>query len=75
MTWVQIQQAAQHTWDDHQKVGALLGDEKPDGLIVRAAGEVDGRWKSVAIWESQLYRSFGRASCSGAVSGRGEVSG
>jgi hypothetical protein len=56
-------------------VGALLGDEKPDGLIVRAAGEVDGRWKSVAIWESQLYRSFGRASCSGAVSGRGEVSG
>jgi hypothetical protein len=40
LTWVQIQQAAQHTWDDHQKVGALIGDEKPDGLIVRAAGEV-----------------------------------
>jgi hypothetical protein len=59
MTWVQIQQAAQHTWDDHQKVGALIGDEKPDGLIVRAAGEVDGRWKSVAIWESKdAYERF-----------------
>jgi hypothetical protein len=53
MTWVQIQHATQATWDDHQKVAALIGDEKPEGLIVRAAGEVDGRWKAVSIWESQ----------------------
>jgi hypothetical protein len=53
MTWVQIQHAAQATWDDHEKVGALIGEEKPDGLILRAAGEVDGRWKAVSIWESQ----------------------
>jgi len=53
MAWVQIQHAAQATWDDHEKVGALIGDEKPAGLIVRAAGEVDGRWKAVSIWESK----------------------
>lgn len=53
MTWVQIQHAANHTWDDHQRVSDLIGDEKPDGLIVRAAGEVDGRWKAVSIWESR----------------------
>lgn len=23
------------------------------GLIIRAAGEVDGRWKAVSIWESK----------------------
>jgi hypothetical protein len=59
MTWVQIQHAAQGTWDDHQKVGALVGDEKPEGLIVRAAGEVDARWKAVSIWESkEAYERF-----------------
>jgi hypothetical protein len=53
MAWVQIQHAAQGTWDDHEKVVALIGDRKPDGLILRAAGEVDGRWKAVSIWESK----------------------
>jgi hypothetical protein len=59
MAWVQIQHAAQHSWDDHQKAVALLGDEKPEGLIVRAAGEVDHRWKGVSIWESkEAYERF-----------------
>lgn len=59
MTWVQIQHAAQGTWEDHQKVAALLGGDKPEGLIVRAAGEVDGRWKGVSIWESkEAYQRF-----------------
>ena len=53
MTWVQIQHAARRTWDDHQKVAALIGDEKPEGLIFRAAGEVDGRWKAVSVWETK----------------------
>ena len=53
MAWVQIQQAEQGSWDDYEKVAALIGDEKPEGLIVRAAGEVDGRWKGVSIWESK----------------------
>ena len=59
MTWIQIQHAAQATWDDHEKVAALIGDQKPDGLILRAAGEVDGRWKAVSIWESKdAYERF-----------------
>ena len=53
MTWVQIQHAARGTWDDHQKVAALIGEEKPDGLIFRAVGEVDGRWKAVSVWETK----------------------
>lgn len=59
MAWVQIQHATQATWDDHEKVGAILGDRKPDGLILRAAGEVDGRWKAISIWESKdAYERF-----------------
>lgn len=53
MTWVQIQHADQATWDDYQKVAAIVGDAKPEGLILRATGEVDGRWKAVSIWESE----------------------
>ena len=53
MAWVQIQHAQEHSWEEHQKVGAALGDERPAGLILRAAGEVDGRWKAISIWESQ----------------------
>ncbi len=53
MAWIQIQHAAQATWDDHEKVAAIIGDQKPEGLILRAAGEVDGRWKAVSIWESK----------------------
>lgn len=51
--WVQIQHAQQHSWADHEKLGAVIGGDKPEGLIIRAAGEVDGRWKAVSIWESQ----------------------
>jgi hypothetical protein len=50
---VQIQHALHGTRDDHVKVGAIIGDEKPEGLLVRAAGEIDGRWKAVSIWESK----------------------
>lgn len=53
MAWVQIQHAREHSWEEHQKVGAAIGDERPAGLILRAAGEVDGRWKAISIWESQ----------------------
>ena len=53
MTWVQIQKAEQATWDDYAPVARLLGDTAPDGLMVHAAGEVDGLWRSVSIWESK----------------------
>lgn len=53
MAWVQIQHAREHSWEEHQKVGQALGDKRPAGLILRVAGEVDGRWKAVSLWESQ----------------------
>lgn len=53
MAWVQIQHAREHSWEEHQKVGAAIGDERPAGLIMRAAGEIEGRWVAVAVWESQ----------------------
>ena len=53
MAWAQIQHAQEHTWEDHERVGALLKGAQPDGLIIRAAGEVDGRWKAVSIWDSR----------------------
>lgn len=54
MPWVQIQKAAETSWDDYQKVQAAVGDETPDGLIYHAAGEQEnGNWQSVSIWESE----------------------
>ena len=28
-------------------------ENPPEGLIVHAAGEENGKWRSVAVWESQ----------------------
>jgi heme-degrading monooxygenase HmoA len=55
MPWVQIQKAAQATWDDYAQVQhALEEGGKPAGLIYHAAGEQpDGRWQAVSVWESQ----------------------
>ena len=59
MSWVQIQHAKTATWDDFEKVGAAIGHEPPAGLIISAAGEVDGTWKAVNIWESkEAYERF-----------------
>ncbi len=55
MAWVQIQKAQEATWDDYERVSQAVGVEKnpPEGLILHAAGEENGRWRSVAVWESQ----------------------
>jgi hypothetical protein len=53
MAWVHLQKAQQAGWDSYEAVQRLIGDQAPDGLIVHAAGEVDGTWQSVSIWESQ----------------------
>jgi hypothetical protein len=55
MAWVQLQKAAQATWNDYAQVQrALEGDGTPAGLIYHAAGEQpDGRWQSVTVWESK----------------------
>ncbi|HEY7692870.1 MAG TPA: hypothetical protein VH816_11070 [Gaiellaceae bacterium] len=55
MAYVVIQKAEEATWDDYEKVAAAAGadDDPPEGLIVHAAGEENGRWRSVTVWESQ----------------------
>ena len=61
MAWVLIQKAQEASWADYERVSqALGGDENPpEGLIVHAAGEENGRWRSVAVWESQAaYERF-----------------
>jgi len=56
MAWVQIQKAAQATWDDYQRVQAQVGDNAPEGLIYHAAGEQpNGHWQAVSIWESEEH--------------------
>jgi len=53
MAWVLIQNGVDATWEDYEKVAREIGDERPEGLIVHAAGEVDGHWRSVDVWESE----------------------
>jgi hypothetical protein len=55
MAWAQFQKAEDTAYEDYERVNEAIGvdDNPPDGLIVHAAGEVDGRWLLVDIWESQ----------------------
>jgi heme-degrading monooxygenase HmoA len=55
VTYVVIQTAEDATWGDYEKVAAAVGadDDPPEGLIVHAAGEESGTWRSVTVWESQ----------------------
>jgi quinol monooxygenase YgiN len=53
VTWVQIQKAEEATWQDYERVAAAIGDTPPAGLLFHAAGEVDGHWRAVSVWESK----------------------
>jgi hypothetical protein len=55
MAWAMIQKATEMKWSDYERVSQAVGvdDNPPAGLIVHAAGEVDGKWQSVDVWESQ----------------------
>ena len=55
------QKSTEASWDDYETVSNAIGpdDNPPEGLIVHAAGEVDGKWQSVSVWESQeAYERF-----------------
>ena len=61
MAWVQIQKAQEASWDDYERVSKAAGADEnpPEGLILHAAGEENGRWRSVSVWESQAaYEKF-----------------
>jgi len=55
MAWAVIQKATQTGWADYERVSQAVGADEnpPEGLIVHAAGEANGKWLSVDIWESQ----------------------
>lgn len=55
MAWALIQKATEMKWSDYERVSEAVGVDTnpPAGLIVHAAGEVDGKWQSVDVWESQ----------------------
>ncbi|MCY7413221.1 MAG: hypothetical protein LH471_09360 [Salinibacterium sp.] len=49
------------TWSDYERVVQTMDidADPPAGLIVHAAGETDGKWQSVDVWESQAaYERF-----------------
>ena len=61
MTWVLIQKAQEASWDDYESVSKALAvnDSPPEGLILHAAGEENGKWRSVDVWESEAaYEQF-----------------
>ncbi len=61
MAWVLIQKAQEASWADYERVSQAAGvdDNPPAGLILHAAGEENGRWRSVDVWESQAaYERF-----------------
>ena len=53
MAYVQILKSVEATWEDYERVADAVGDATPAGLVFHAAGEVDGRWQSVSVWESR----------------------
>jgi hypothetical protein len=53
MTWVHLQRATEASFDDYQKVQQILGEDVPAGLVLHVAGEEDGHWRSVSVWESE----------------------
>jgi heme-degrading monooxygenase HmoA len=61
VAWVHIQTAAETGWPEYERVVQAAGvdDDPPDGLIVHAAGEHGGNWRSVTVWESEAaYERF-----------------
>ncbi len=59
MAWVLVQKATEATWDDYERVRALVGDDRPEGLVCHAAGEDGGTWRAVSVWESEdAYARF-----------------
>jgi hypothetical protein len=61
MAYIRIAQPPNVNADTYEKVSAELGvaDDPPPGLLLHSAGEVDGKWQIVDVWESeQQARDF-----------------
>ena len=55
MAIVRLQDAEQMTEETYNRVADKMGvrDNPPDGLVVHTAGEVDGHWRIVDVWETE----------------------
>jgi len=53
MPWVQIQRAEEATWEDYRRVTEAVGEGPVEGLLQHAAGEIDGHWRAVSVWETK----------------------
>jgi hypothetical protein len=55
MAFIRITRPPNTTADTYEKVNAELGveGEPPAGLLLHCAGEVDGKWQIVDVWESR----------------------
>src|SRR3989442_15950851 len=61
MAFIRIVQPPNVTAEVYERVNAELGvdGDPPPGMLLHCAGEVDGRWQIVDVWESQEQaRSF-----------------
>jgi uncharacterized protein (DUF2384 family) len=62
VAYIRITRPPNVTADTYEKVNAQLeamGEQSPPGMLVHAAGEVDGKWQIVDVWESeQQARQF-----------------
>jgi len=55
MAFIRITQPPNVTPETYDKVNAELGvnGNPPPGLLLHCAGETDGKWQIVDVWESQ----------------------
>jgi hypothetical protein len=56
VAYIRIAQPPGVTADTYEKVNAQLqatGDLPAPGLLLHSAGEVDGQWQIVDVWESE----------------------
>jgi hypothetical protein len=53
--YIRIAQPPNLTADVYEKVNAELGveDDPPGGMLLHSAGEVDGKWQIVDVWQSK----------------------
>jgi hypothetical protein len=55
MAFIRIVQPPNVTAEVYEKVNAELGvdGDPPPGMLLHCAGEVEGKWQIVDVWESQ----------------------
>jgi hypothetical protein len=61
VAFIRIAQPPDVTAATYEKVNAELGvaSDPPPGLLLHSAGEVDGKWQIIDVWESeQQAREF-----------------